>query len=96
MSDELNEPEFEFEFVNTPGEPRASYDWSRLAAILRQNPDRWIRLKQGTWGKTHASTQARRIRLGSNLVFLPAGSFEATSRNKDLYIRYVRRTQSQS
>lgn len=66
--------------------------WTALANEARSLPGEWFRVDGLTWTRN-----AVHIRTGKLHPFLPAGSFEATTRNvdaveknkADVYLRYV-------
>lgn len=57
-------------------------------AELRDNPGEWKLIKE--YENLAAASKYRSIiNTGANLLWAPAGTFEATTRNTKLYARYV-------
>ena len=67
------------------GRPPAHQD---KAAILRANPYKWGIVTTAASAKT-ASSQATNIRTGKLRAFVPAGTFEAKARNRDVWARFI-------
>lgn len=63
---------------------RPRIDWRRIAAEVRADPSQWHTIDGMPGGIT--TTIVKRARLAA---FEPAGSFDAASRDGDLYLRYL-------
>ena len=60
------------------------YPWAEWAEALKANPGQWARFDE-----VKTSTHQNAIVTGRLKDFRPAGAFEAITRQKVLFIRYV-------
>jgi hypothetical protein len=76
-------------FAPLPDGPAARKKaWHAEANELRENIDLWARVAQKT-SEGSAGAMANAIQRGTLSAFRPAGSFEAVTRGKDVWARYV-------
>ncbi len=80
------------QFGELPPSPRGSSPTSSMynaaAAALRQRPKEWALISTATTPATAGST-ANRVRHGGLRCFRPGGTFEATTRGRDVWARYI-------
>jgi len=68
-----------------------SHNFQQIAQQLKDNPGQWARIDtRGT--QPAARSFAFHVRNGTSRAFQPAGAFEATVRNQDIWARYVGET----
>ena len=67
---------------------RRSEFWDDVALQLMENPHRWARVISKPEARIAAGV-ASQIRMGKLAAFAPRGTFEAASRGKDVWARYV-------
>jgi hypothetical protein len=70
-----------------PSDARATGAWRDEAAELRDRPGEWAVV--ATMPSNRAAAMTANIRLGKLAAFRPAGTFEATKRGEDVWVRYV-------
>ncbi|MGW7785982.1 hypothetical protein CFC35_05460 [Streptomyces sp. FBKL.4005] len=85
----------EFRFEEPPADARTTkrgHDHFKAAAALREQPGRWALIRTTPTSQA-ARSAAHQIRDGRINAYLPAGSFDATSRTVDgefrVYARYI-------
>lgn len=74
---------------NPPSDQRTTTPWTEIAKALRERPNEWALVKEGTFASV-----ATTIKFGTKTAFRPAGSFEARTSKAaegkcDVYARYV-------
>jgi hypothetical protein len=80
------------EFGDLPPLPRhhrgGTVRWEAEAAELRSRPGEWARLTTMP-NNSSATSFSSAINNGDRLAFRPAGTFEATTRGADVWVRYI-------
>jgi len=71
---------------NPPGRV-TKHGWAGIAEKLRANPGVWAKVPTVSGGQ--AGTYCAHVKNARLRAFAPAGSFEAVTRNKTMYVRYV-------
>lgn len=66
---------------------KTKHGWGEIAEELRANPGVWARVP--TVPEGHTATYCVYVKSARLRAFAPAGSFEAVTRNKTMYVRYV-------